>query len=82
MLFDRVYDNRRIEASKSLDETRNRRRVIDDTLNVIIDRMNKLKEEQKELREFLDLEKQRRCIEALLTCELSMAVCRVTSANS
>lgn len=67
IVFCRVYDERRIEASKSLEETRRRRKVIDDTLDIIIKRMNELNEEQQDLKEFLGLEKERRCIETLIS---------------
>lgn len=40
--------------------------MIDDTLNVIVNRMNELKEEQEELKELFELEKEKRCIEAIL----------------
>lgn len=43
-----------------------KRKVIDDTLEIITARMNELKEEQEQLNKFLALEKDRRCIESAL----------------
>lgn len=39
----RLYDERRIEAASSLEDTRTRRRSIDTTVDVIIQRMNELR---------------------------------------
>lgn len=62
----RVYDDRRAEAVRSLEETRSRRKTIDSMLEMITSRVNELREEQDELQECLSLEKDKQCLTAIL----------------
>ncbi len=58
-----VYENRRKESLKIMEETSSKRTKIDDLLKYIDDRLSELEEEKKELRGYQDKDKDRRCLE-------------------
>lgn len=62
-----VYDERREESVKLLQETALRRKKTDEIIQAVAGRIRSLEEEQRELVEFQQLEKQRRCLEYELT---------------
>jgi len=62
-----VYDERRAESEKILEEVTIRRQKSDDVLEVITQRIHHLEEEQRELVEYQKFERQRRCLEFELT---------------
>jgi len=62
-----VYDDRRAESQKLLEEVHARRQKTEDIIKVVADRIKNLEEEQRELVEYQQLEKQRRCLEYELT---------------
>lgn len=58
-----VYEQRRKESLKIMEETTRKRTKIDDLLKYIEDRLNELEEEKEELKDFQDIDKERRCLE-------------------
>ncbi|CCG82316.1 putative Chromosome segregation protein SudA [Taphrina deformans PYCC 5710] len=58
-----VYEQRRKESLKIMDETTQKRTKIDDLLKYIEERLAELEEEKEELRDFQDKDKERRCLE-------------------
>ena len=58
-----VYENRRSESRKIMEETEQKRTKIDDLLEHIRGRLGELEEEKEELREFQDKDRERRCLE-------------------
>merc|ERR1719356_674515 len=62
-----VYDDRRADAVKILEELRIKRRKTDDIIETISTRIKSLEEEQRELVEFQKLERQRKCLEFEVT---------------
>ncbi|TAQ85746.1 hypothetical protein B7494_g5926 [Chlorociboria aeruginascens] len=58
-----VYEARRTESLKIMNETTNKRSKIDETLDYIKDRLHELEEEKEELRGYQDKDKERRCLE-------------------
>ncbi|KAF7197642.1 Chromosome segregation protein sudA [Pseudocercospora fuligena] len=58
-----VYENRRSESQKIMDETGLKRAKIDDLLDGIRTRLGELEEEKEELRAFQDKDRERRCLE-------------------
>lgn len=58
-----VYEQRRKESLKIMDETTQRRSKIDDLLKYIEERLSELEEEKEELKDFQDKDKERRCLE-------------------
>ncbi|KAH9826549.1 Structural maintenance of [Teratosphaeria destructans] len=58
-----VYEQRRSESTKLMDETRHKREKIDETLDHIKGRLDELEEEKEELRAFQDNDRERRCLE-------------------
>lgn len=62
-----VYDERRAESEKLLDEVRQRQEKTNGIIEMVATRIKSLEEEQKELVEYQQLEKQRRCLEYELT---------------
>lgn len=58
-----VYEQRRSESLKIMDETTQKRKKIDDLLKYIEERLTELEEEKEELRDFQDKDKERRCLE-------------------
>ncbi|KAG9253302.1 RecF/RecN/SMC [Emericellopsis atlantica] len=59
----RVYENRRAESLKIMNETNNKREKIDELLKYIEERLSELEEEKEELRGFQDKDRERRCLE-------------------
>jgi len=62
-----VYDERRGESVKLLQETAVRRKKTEEIIEAVAGRIKSLEEEQRELVEYQQLEKQRRCLEYELT---------------
>eukprot|EP00933_Yihiella_yeosuensis_P047583 TRINITY_DN4343_c1_g1_i5.p1 TRINITY_DN4343_c1_g1~~TRINITY_DN4343_c1_g1_i5.p1 ORF type:complete len:1129 (+),score=316.84 TRINITY_DN4343_c1_g1_i5:239-3625(+) len=62
-----VYDERKAESLKLLEEVKTRRQKTDEIIQVVAKRIKNLEEEQKELVEYQQLEKTRRCVEYELT---------------
>lgn len=62
-----VYDDRKNESLRILDEMRTRRHKTDEIIDVITQRIRNLEEEQRELVEYQKLERQRRCLEFEVT---------------
>lgn len=58
-----VYETRRAESLKIMNETNNKREKIDELLEYIKERLSELEEEKEELRGFQDKDRQRRCLE-------------------
>ena len=59
----KMYEQRRRETVKMMEDTRQKREKIDETLQVIRGRLQELEEEKEELREFQDKDRERRCLE-------------------
>lgn len=58
-----VYESRRAESQKIMEETNNKRAKIDDLLQHIQSRLSELEEEKEELRAFQDKDRERKCLE-------------------
>lgn len=58
-----VYEARRTESLKIMNETNNKREKIDELLDYIKDRLSELEEEKEELRDYQDKDKERRCLQ-------------------
>ena len=58
-----VYEARRTESLKIMNETNNKREKIDELLVYIKERLNELEEEKEELRDFQEKDKDRRCLQ-------------------
>ncbi|KAH6888646.1 RecF/RecN/SMC [Thelonectria olida] len=58
-----VYEQRRAESLKIMNETNNKREKIDELLEYIKERLDELEEEKEELRGFQDKDRERRCLE-------------------
>ncbi|TGZ85420.1 chromosome segregation protein sudA [Ascodesmis nigricans] len=58
-----VYEQRRAESLKIMDETDSRRSKIDELLKYIEERLNELEEEKEELRSYHEKDRERRCLE-------------------
>ena len=61
-----VYEARRTESLKIMQETTNKRDKIDDLLDYIKERLTELEEEKEELRDFQEKDKDRRCLQYAL----------------
>ncbi|KZL77021.1 chromosome segregation protein [Colletotrichum tofieldiae] len=61
-----VYEARRTESLKIMNETNNKREKIDELLGYIKERLAELEEEKEELRGFQDKDRERRCLEYAL----------------
>lgn len=61
-----VYEARRTESLKIMTDTENKRVKIDELLDYIRDRLAELEEEKKELREYQEKDKERRCLEYII----------------
>ncbi|KAM0334327.1 hypothetical protein ACHAQA_001351 [Verticillium albo-atrum] len=61
-----VYEARRAESLKIMNETSNKREKIDELLGYIKERLAELEEEKEELRGFQDKDRDRRCLEYAL----------------
>eukprot|EP01068_Selenidium_serpulae_P005951 Selendium_serpulae@DN4235_c1_g1_i1.p1 len=62
----RVYDERRHESSKTLEETKERKLEIDRILSLINSRIDELTDDQKELKEMQQLERLKTCLEYVI----------------
>jgi structural maintenance of chromosome 3 (chondroitin sulfate proteoglycan 6) len=62
----RVYEQRRAESLRIMDETNAKSAKIEDLLTYIEERLDELEEEKKELKEFQEKDKDRRCLEYAL----------------
>ncbi len=58
-----VYEARRTESLKIMNETNNKREKIDELLDYIKERLAELEEEKEELRDYQDKDKERRCLQ-------------------
>src|SRR5271168_1948220 len=58
-----VYEARRTESLKIMQETNNKRAKIDELLDYIKERLAELEEEKEELRGYQEKDKERRCLE-------------------
>lgn len=58
-----VYEARRTESLKIMEETTMKRKKIDELLEYIIARLKELEEEKEELRAFQEKDRERRCLE-------------------
>lgn len=58
-----VYEARRAESLKIMNETNNKRAKIDELLDYIIERLGELEEEKDELRNYQEQDRERRCLE-------------------
>ena len=58
-----VYEARRTESLKIMNETNNKREKIDELLVYIKERLSELEEEKEELRDYQDKDKDRRCLQ-------------------
>ncbi|KAM4054667.1 SMC proteins flexible hinge domain-containing protein [Hirsutella rhossiliensis] len=58
-----VYETRRAESLKIMNETNNKREKIDELLEYIKERLSELEEEKEELRGFQEKDRERRCLE-------------------
>lgn len=58
-----VYEDRRAESIKIMNETDSKRSKIDDLLTNIHQRLDELEEEKEELRAYQDKDRERRCLE-------------------
>ena len=58
-----VYDQRRSESQKIMDDTEHKRGKIDELLDHIRGRLGELEEEKEELRAFQDKDRDRKCLE-------------------
>ncbi|KAJ3265439.1 Structural maintenance of chromosomes protein 3 [Chytriomyces hyalinus] len=59
----RVYENRRQESLKIMEETESKRLKISELLEYIEQRLSELEEEKAELKEFQELDREKRCLE-------------------
>ncbi|KAI0023216.1 condensin complex component SMC3 [Xylariomycetidae sp. FL0641] len=58
-----VYESRRTESLKIMNDTNNKREKIDELLEYIKERLSELEEEKEELRGYQDKDRERRCLE-------------------
>ena len=61
-----VYEARRAESLKIMNETNNKRAKIDELLEYINERLSELEEEKDELRSFQEKDREKRCLEYAL----------------
>lgn len=59
----KVYEDRRAQSLKIMGETEEKRTKIDELLEYIQERLDELDAEQKELKEYYEKDKERRCLE-------------------
>lgn len=62
----KVYEQKRAESSKIMEDTDAKRNKIGELLTYIEDRLNELEEEKEELKEFQEKDRERRCLEYAL----------------
>lgn len=58
-----VYESRRAESLKIMNDTNNKRSKIDESLGYINERLAELEEEKNELRDYQEKDRERRCLE-------------------
>ncbi|KAJ3039435.1 Structural maintenance of chromosomes protein 3 [Rhizophlyctis rosea] len=58
----RIYEQRRQESLKIMDDTESKRTKIDEMLETINDRLEELEEEKEELKQYQEQERKRRCL--------------------
>ena len=58
-----VYETRRTESLKIMNETNNKREKIDELLEYIKERLAELEEEKEELKDYQEKDKERRCLQ-------------------
>lgn len=58
-----VYEKRRVESNRIIEDTVQKRDKIDETLDTIRTRLGELEEEKEELRAFQEKDRERRCLE-------------------
>jgi structural maintenance of chromosome 3 (chondroitin sulfate proteoglycan 6) len=59
----RVYDERRKESLKMMEESKQRIAKVDEVLAYIEERLQELEQETRELGEYMALDKEKRCLE-------------------
>ncbi|TPX67208.1 hypothetical protein SpCBS45565_g03913 [Spizellomyces sp. 'palustris'] len=59
----RIYEQRRMESLKIMEETDSKRSKIDQLLNYIEERLAELEEEKEELKQYQEQDRERRCLE-------------------
>ncbi|OMJ29491.1 Chromosome segregation protein sudA [Smittium culicis] len=59
----KVYDSKREESLKILNETNDKQEKIEEMLSSIDERLGELEQEQEDLRNFQELDRERRCLE-------------------
>lgn len=69
-----VYEARRTESLKIMNETNNKRGKIDELLLYIKERLTELEEEKEELRDYQDKDKDRRCLQYTIDQREQMAI--------
>lgn len=69
-----VYEARRTESLKIMNETTNKREKIDELLAYIKERLAELEEEKEELRDYQDKDKERRCLQYTIDHREQMAI--------
>ncbi|KAH8115688.1 structural maintenance of chromosome protein 3 [Phellopilus nigrolimitatus] len=62
----KVYEQRRTESLRIMDETSSKRQKINELLDYIEGRLNELEEEKEELKEYQEKDRERRCLEYAL----------------
>ena len=62
-----VYENRRTESVRIMEDSKNKRAKVDEVLSTISDRLDELEQEKNELREFQEKDRERRCLCLLYT---------------
>lgn len=61
-----VYEGKRSESRKIMEETNFKREKIDDLLDTIRGRLSELEEEKEELREYQERDRERKCLEYII----------------
>ena len=69
-----VYEARRTESLKIMNETNNKREKIDELLDYIKERLAELEEEKEELRDYQDKDKERRCLQYTIDHREQLAI--------
>ena len=69
-----VYEARRAESLKIMQETTNKRDKIDELLDYIKERLGELEEEKEELRDYQEKDKDRRCLQYTLDHREQVAI--------
>lgn len=69
-----VYEARRTESLKIMNETNNKREKIDELLVYIKERLSELEEEKEELRDYQEKDKDRRCLQYTIDQREQVAV--------